>query len=116
MGAVKVTIKTRRTMGQSGVPSIIKRVQSNSSKAAYNFAQNVEGGAKRRVHVITGHLKGSIHRVRLGEGRHAVIVGAHYGVYEEYGTRYRPPHPYFRPAVQAAKVKFERDMKQVFHR
>jgi HK97 gp10 family phage protein len=114
--SIKVTIKTRRVMGQQGVPSIIKRVRSHSNAAAYNFARNAEAGAKRRVHVITGHLKGSIHRVRLAPGRHAVIVGADYGVYEEYGTRYRPPHPYFRPAVAAAKAQFERDMKQVFHR
>lgn len=113
---VVIRIKTRRTMGQSGVPSISKRVVSNSNKAAYDFARNAEAGAKRRVHVITGHLRDSIGRVRLGPGSHLVRVGAYYGVYEEYGTRYRPPHPYFRPAVAAAKVQFEKDMKRVFHR
>lgn len=116
MAQVKVTIHTRRAIGQAGVPSIIKRVQSNSNRAAYNFAQNVEGGAKRRVHVITGRLRNSIVRHRTGPGSHRIIVGMHYGVYEEYGTRYRPPHPFFRPAVASAKAKFEREMKQVFSR
>ena len=116
MAVVKVTIHTRRAIGRQGVPSIMKRVTSNSNKAAYDFARNTEAGAKRRVHVITGHLRDSIHRVRLSEGRHLVRVDAYYGVYEEYGTRYRPPHPYFRPAVAAAKAKFEADMKKVFSR
>jgi HK97 gp10 family phage protein len=116
--SIDIHIKTtkRRGLGAQDIDSIIKNVRSNSAMAAYNFARNVEAGAKRRVHVITGHLKGSIHRVRIRTGVHRVIVGAHYGVYEEYGTRYRPPHPYFRPAVREAKRQFERDMKKVFHR
>lgn len=113
---VVIHIKTRRQRVNGGVPAIIKNVRSNSNQAAYNFARNVEAGAKRRVHVITGHLRESIKRFRLGLGRHVVVVGAYYGIYEEYGTRYRPPHPYFRPAVAAATVVFRKDMARVFHR
>lgn len=115
---VTIHIKTvkRRGLGVQGTDSIIKNVRSNSAMAAYNFARSVEAGAKRRVHVITGNLKRSIHRVRLGTGKHRVVVGAYYGIYEEYGTRYRPPHPYFRPAVREAKRRFEKDMGKVFHR
>lgn len=114
--AVHIKTTKRAGLGASDIDSIIKNVRSNSAMAAYNFARNVESGAKRRVHVITGNLKNSIHRVRVSKGVHRVIVGAHYGIYEEYGTRYRPPHPYFRPAVRAAKRQFEKDMKKVFHR
>lgn len=114
---ITIHIKTRRIPGGApGTASVIKNVRSNSAQNAYNFARNVEAGAKRRVHVITGHLRDSIHREKIDVGKHRVVVGAHYGVYEEYGTRYRPPHPYFRPAVQEAKARFERDMKKVFHR
>lgn len=114
---VVIRISTRRKFGAGqGIPSIIKRVQSNSARASYNFARRVTASAKRRVHVITGHLKASITWVKTSVGRFKVVVGAHYGVYEEYGTRYRPPHPYFRPAVEEAKVEFERDLAKVFHR
>lgn len=112
---VVIHIRTKKQHVNGGVENIVKKVESNSAQAAYNFARNVEAGAKRRVHVITGHLRDSIHRERLGYGKHRVVVGAYYGVYEEYGTRYRPPHPYFRPAVAAAKVQFEQDMKKVFN-
>jgi HK97 gp10 family phage protein len=41
-------------------------------------------------------------------------VGAHYGAYVEYGTRYMAAQPYFRPAVEEAKRQFIADMRQVF--
>jgi HK97 gp10 family phage protein len=110
-----IHVKTRKQHVRGGTQNIIKNVRSNTHREAYNFARNVEAGSKRRVHVITGRLKHSIHRVRLGPGHHRVIVGAYYGVYEEYGTRHRPPHPFFRPAVRAAKAEFDRKMKRVFN-
>ncbi len=33
-----------------------------------------------------------------------VAVGANYGIYQEMGTRFMPPQPYFYPAVEAGKV------------
>lgn len=112
--AVTIHIRTVRKPVNGGIPRIQRNVKANSNRAAYNFARSVQAGARRRVHVITGRLKASIERFRLGPGHHKVIVGMYYGVYEEYGTRYRPPHPYFRPAVAAAKAQFMREMKGVF--
>jgi HK97 gp10 family phage protein len=112
---VRVTISTRKQYGGPGIPGIIKKVQGNSAQASYNFARGTEAGAKRRAHVITGHMRNSIRRERLGYGKHRVIVGAHYGVYEEYGTRHRPPHPFFRPAVREQAAIFRRAMREVFN-
>jgi phage protein, HK97 gp10 family len=114
--AVVVRIKTTRKFGPGHIASIQKRVSSNSAAAAYNFARRVTSSARRRVHVITGRLKASIQWVRLAYGRFVVRVGMFYGVYEEYGTRYRPPHPYLRPAVEEHRRLFLQDMKKVFHR
>lgn len=113
---VPINVSVHRQKRNGGTPRIMRNVKSNSAQLAYNFARDVEAGAKRRVHVITGNLRRSIHRVRLETGKHRVIVGAHYGIYEEYGTRYRPPHPYFRPAVADAKARFRRDGRRVFTR
>lgn len=109
-----VNVRVRRIPVKGGVPRIAVAVQQNSSNLAYHYGQRVEGGAKRRVHVITGHLKKSIKRERIATGHHRVIVGAYYGIYEEYGTRYRPPHPYFRPAVAEAKAKYDIEKRGVF--
>lgn len=114
MAQVEIRITTRKQY--NAIPSIIKTVQSNSAQNAYNFSRRVQTSARRRAHVITGNMKRSIKSERISYGKHRVIVGAHYGVYEEYGTRYRPPHPFFRPAVNENKALFMRDMKRVFHR
>lgn len=114
VGAVVVHVKTRKTFNQT--PSIIKSVRSNSAMAAYNFARRTQTSARRRAHVITGRMRDSIMAEKIAYGHHRVVVGMEYGVYEEYGTRHRPPHPFFRPAVEENKVRFMQDMKKVFHR
>lgn len=116
MARPRVHIRTRskRQYVNGGVENIVHAVESNAARLAYNYAQRVEGGAKRRVHVITGNLKRSIHRVRVAKGHHRVIVGAYYGVYENYGTRYRPPHPFWEPSIRAARAQYDIDKRRVF--
>lgn len=115
MPKVVVKVKTtRQYRGPNNIPSIQKRVSSNSAAASYNYARRTTTFAKQRVHVITGYLRDSIHHEKIEYGKHKVVVGASYGVYEEYGTRYRPAHPYFRPAIQDAKRLFMADMARVF--
>jgi HK97 gp10 family phage protein len=111
---VRIHTRTRRQYVNGGTRNMIHTVESNAARLAYNYAQRTEGSAKRRVHVITGNLKRSIHRVRLGRGHHRVIVGAYYGVYENYGTRYRPPHPFWEPAIRDARRQYDVDKKKVF--
>lgn len=114
MPGVRIVVRTRRRYVNGGVRNMVHTVESNAAALGYNYAQRVEGGAKRRVHVITGRLKRSIHRVRLAKGKHRVIVGAYYGVYENYGTRYRPPHPFWEPSIRAARRQYDIDKRKVF--
>jgi HK97 gp10 family phage protein len=114
MAEVKIRIHTRKAYGGRGIASIQKSVRSNSHAAAYNFARRGSSAAKRRVHVITGYLRDSIHTEMVAPGHHKIVVGANYGVYEEYGTRYRPPHPYLRPAVQEVRAQYLADLRNVF--
>lgn len=109
-----IVVKTRKAYGGAGVASITKAVRSNSHAAAYNFARRGASAAKRRAHVITGYLRDSITTQMVRPGHHKIVVGAHYGVYEEYGTRHRPAHPFLRPAVQEVRAQFLADMRNVF--
>lgn len=111
--AARIHVRTHRQYVNGGVRNMVLTVERNSSSLAYNYAQRVEGGAKRRVHVITGHLKRSIHRIRLARYRHQVVVGAYYGVYENYGTRYRPPHPFWEPSIRDARRQYDIDKRKV---
>lgn len=114
MVMVDIKIKTRREYGPAGTDSIIKAVRSNSAQASYDYARRAKKYARRNVHVISGFLRDSITTEKIGHAKHQIVVGAHYGVYEEYGTRYRPPHPYFRPAIAQAKIDFVKDIRKVF--
>lgn len=107
-------VKVTRQYVNGGTRNMAVAVERNAGALAYHYAQRVEGGAKRRVHVITGNLKRSIKRVRLDKYKHEVVVGAYYGVYENYGTRYRPPHPFWDPAIREARRRYDIEKRGVF--
>ncbi len=93
------------------------RVQFNSlgslGAAAQRWAEGltseaageIQHEARQRVHVVTGRLYESI-QIREEGGGYVVEATAPYAGYEEFGTRYRPPHPYFYPAVETVRPKF----------
>ena len=112
LATVDIKVKTRITY--NAIPSLAKSVVANSNQAAYNFARRTESIAKMLAPVRTGFLKSSIQRFTTAPGHHTIRVGAHYGAYVEYGTRYMAAQPYFRPAVEEAKRQFIADMRQVF--
>lgn len=111
---MRVTVHTQRRFSKT--PSIVKAIRAEEARVAYDMARGTAASARRRVHVITGTLRESITTQKVGVGTHKVIVGAHYGAYEEYGTRHRPPHPYLRPAIEEHKALLARRMKRVIHR
>jgi hypothetical protein len=62
-----------------------------------------EGKAKERVRVDTGNLRRSItHEVSLDLRGWYMRFGTnvYYGIYQELGTRFHPPFPYLRPALE----------------
>ena len=97
-------------------------VRAKAHAAAYNFARGMVAEAKRRVPVRTGYLRQNIYWEKIAPGEFRVGVkgdttaqtGAYYGVYIEYGTRNMAAQPYFRPAFEIMKKKFQADMRLVF--
>lgn len=61
-------------------------------------AQYIAKQARGYAHVITGYMRDHIHAKKEGESA-VVISEATYSGYEEWGTRYHPPHPFLRPAM-----------------
>jgi len=60
---------------------------------------------KRRVHVLSGATRASGRIERQGPYAADVIFGEG-AVFEEYGTRYRPPHPFLTPAMEAQRAPY----------
>ena len=42
-----------------------------------------------------------------------VVVGADYAVYQNYGTRYLPPLPFWEPGIEDAEVTFAADVAEI---
>lgn len=64
--------------------------------------ERVVARARQLAPVDTGALRESIGFVVAGSGLRRTLsiqVGMPYGIYQEYGTRNIPPHPFIRPAL-----------------
>lgn len=95
------------------LPALGKQARRRAGQAVRKAALDIEAGAKDRAHVVTGAMKNSIQAEMTGNLSAEVAVGVEYGIYEELGTRNRPPHPFLGPAAEAVKPSFIAAMKQV---
>lgn len=83
--------------------------EAATAKAAMDMA----AGAQLRAPVDTGFLKNSIQARKVGPAFWRVTVGADYGVYVEYGTRFMGARPYFFPAVAEVGPTFMEAMRRI---
>lgn len=103
------------------------------SQAVRKTAFVIQSSAASSAPVDTGFLKNSIYVVTSDDSSYGsggssgkkdsyllpevakaenkytayVAVGANYGIYQEFGTRFMPAQPYFYPAIDAAAAPFE---------
>lgn len=115
---IKVSIE-----GQKEMQDKIRRLsemgkRSEAKEIAIAGAEVVAKRARETVHVITGALRDSIHAEESDEGALAQVVAGggtvDYAGYEEFGTIYRPAHPYLRPAADASKEEIAHVMSEKF--
>ena len=70
------------------------------------LGQVAETSAKQHAPVDTGNLRRSITH-EVGRDLKGLYMrygtNVEYGIYQELGTRFHPPHPYLRPALQAIR-------------
>lgn len=107
--------RTARPSSGGGLSGLVVRFPKGAPALPYRFSQRVQKYARAKAPVLTGLLKASIQRQRLGLRRHRVIVGAHYGIYVNYGTRYMRAQPFWEPAIRQAQRDLRRDMKELLH-
>lgn len=85
--------------------ALAKLLRSDAvAKDLQRRALRVEAAAKRLAPVDTGRLRASITN-QLGQdaqGLYAVIgTNVEYAIFQEFGTRFMPAHPFLRPALPA---------------
>ena len=65
--------------------------------------------------VKTGTLRASIDYQVIGRTL-TIIIGAPWGIFQEFGTRTIPPHPFIRPALNEINRIFGTDVEILFNR
>jgi hypothetical protein len=95
LGAVSVQVIENR------LPGIIQAFSPAISKAVGQTCFALVKGWKQRAHVDTSAYRNSITTdYRSGALGASVYTPLDYPYWEEYGNRFRPGHPAFRPAVE----------------
>ena len=101
---------------QSKLDNMGPRVREALQQAIGKIAKDIEADAKTTVPVDTGFLKNSILARQVTPMLWRVNVGANYGIYVEFGTRFMAARPYFVPAVDKMRSVFESVVAQAAKR
>lgn len=106
-------IQFRWHMRANQLGRIANGMQGKADAIAAKAAQDIVAGAQGRAPVDTGTLKNSIQASSSGPGRWRVVVGADYGVYVNYGTRFMAARPFFTESIAQVRPQFIAAMRQV---
>lgn len=81
------------------LPSLTRETRAAGEAHVEKTADNMVKGMQERVHVLSGDTQRSIHKE--GSGLEATVVAGEGAIFEEYGTMYRPAHPFAWPTREA---------------
>jgi len=78
------------------------------TKTAFDAQANIQAQIRANDQVDTGNMLNSVH-VEDGEDdlTKYVVVGASYGWYQNYGTKFIAARPFFEPGLDATRPGFE---------
>lgn len=94
-------------------PAIQANMLETAERLTAKTALDMEAGMKLRTPVDTGFLRSSIQARQVGKAHWRVTVGAEYGVYVEYGTRFNRAQPFFFPTVAEVGAAFMEGMRRI---
>lgn len=106
-------IRTEIVVTKNNFPAIRREMNRNAGRIVREAAFDIEAEAKTRAPVDTGNLKNSIQATRVNDLHWRVVVGAEYGVYIEFGTRFMAAQPFLVPAWRDVLPNFIAAMTKV---
>lgn len=109
---MSITFKVELT-GTNKLGSIVAGMEDKASEIIRKTAFDLQARAQVRAPVDTGYLRASIQAKEVTRLHWQVVVGADYGIYVEYGTRFQAAQPYLNPAMDAVRDPFVQAMKRV---
>lgn len=94
-------------------PQVKAHMVMAAEAAVGKAALDMQAQMQVRAPVDTGFLKNSIQARKVGPAHWRLTVGADYGVYLEYGTRFMAAQPFFFPAVAEVAPSFLQAMRRI---
>lgn len=82
----------------------LKSIQNVGHILPLPLAQYVAKQARDYAHKITGEMARLTVAKKVSDTKAVVESTAKYAEFEEFGTRFRPPHPFIRPAMADAAI------------
>jgi HK97 gp10 family phage protein len=80
-------------------------INASIDRQGIALTNRIEAKARALAPYRHGYLRGSIDAFYDAVSKSIEIyVGAEYGLFQEYGTRYMRAHPYIRPALNAEQI------------
>lgn len=111
-------MKTEMRITSSQIPRLRREVPARAERIVEGTARHIEGEAKRRIvayhAVATGFLLNSVVADEETATRWLVTVGAAYGAFVNFGTRYMAPRPYFTEAAAEGRRYLRRELAGIF--
>ena len=89
---------------------LARQAEAHTATLTKETAEKVLKDAQERVHVISGATRDSGEVVKTGIGYDVMFSAA--AIYEEYGTRHRPAHPFLTPASEAARSGYVEGLRR----
>ncbi len=96
------------------VKKAIKNSPQETDQLLKETALHIKSQSKQLQIPKTGFLRKKITTGTSKEG-YEVSSTADYSIFEEFGTRYRPAKPFFRPAIEKGMTFLEKEIKQRFN-
>lgn len=97
----------------NGWPAIRAEMVLKAEHATAKAALDMQAQMMARAPVDTGFLRSSIQAMKVGPAHWRVTVGADYGLYVEYGTRFNRAQPFFFPAIAEVSPSFLQAMRSI---
>lgn len=97
--------------------AIADALVNESKKAEQKIAENAVEHIKEHIiangQVRTGAMLDSVEATQSEDGTMQVTVGADYAAYQNYGTRYLPPRPFFEPGLDDTQPDIDAVMQGI---
>ncbi|MBA2678280.1 MAG: HK97 gp10 family phage protein [Ktedonobacteraceae bacterium] len=92
------------------IDEYVSELEQEVDREIQQAGQEMRQEARQRAHVITGEMRDSV-TYTAGHLEATVTSDVKQALFEEFGTRYRPPHTWFFPSFELTRSRLQERMR-----